>query len=300
MQLRELMSTRVVTIGTGEPVRSARASMRKHRIRHLVVIEEGALAGMLSERDLGGPRDSTAIDGQPVRALMNRKIVTATPTMRLRKAANLMRSRTVGSLPVLDGDRLVGIVTATDVLDAIGRGSTRPTRRAQLRTERMTQSRRQAARGTGTSVTRRAPKRPVGRARPRKPESANRAALPAWTSKLAKRDPAQPPPVHIRAAGGDLELSDRSYIRRKLGRQLGKFATRIERISDRTVDVNGSRGGIDRLCRIKVVLSEQPSVVVESQDAHLHAAIDAALSAVERAVGRQIGRLRTQSLRKAS
>jgi CBS-domain-containing membrane protein len=72
-----------------------------------------------------------------VEELMTSKPVSAEPETTLRHAANLMRSRRVGSLPVLDGDRLVGIVTATDVLDELGRGSIRPTIHARRRTLRL-------------------------------------------------------------------------------------------------------------------------------------------------------------------
>jgi ribosome-associated translation inhibitor RaiA len=97
-------------------------------------------------------------------------------------------------------------------------------------------------------------------------------------------------PAHIRASQGDLGSSDRDYIRRKLGTRLGKFARSIERVSVRTEDVNGPRGGVDQLCRVKVVLPGLPSVVFESRDASLNAAVDRALSGVERTVRRTLER----------
>lgn len=105
-------------------------------------------------------------------------------------------------------------------------------------------------------------------------------------------------PAHIRAAEGDLGALDRAYIRRKLGRRLGKFAGSIERVSVRTQDVNGPRGGVDRVCRIKVILSGLPSVVFESRDASLNAAVDGALAGVERAVRRALQRRRMKPLRR--
>jgi ribosome-associated translation inhibitor RaiA len=80
---------------------------------------------------------------------------------------------------------------------------------------------------------------------------------------------------------------------------LGKFARSIERISVRTEDVNGPRGGVDQVCRIKVVLSGLPSVVFESKDASLHAAVDGALAGVERAVRRSVQRRRMRPLKQA-
>jgi len=106
--------------------------------------------------------------------------------------------------------------------------------------------------------------------------------------------------AHIRAAQGKLGSSHRDYIRRKLGTKLGKFSSSIERVSVRVEDVNGPRGGVDQLCRIKVVLRALPSVVFESRDASLNAAVDAALSGVERTVRRTLVRRRMKPLRRSS
>ena len=74
-------------------------------------------------------------------------------------------------------------------------------------------------------------------------------------------------PIHIRAArerfGGD--ASD--YVQRKLCDKLARFNGSIDRISVRVKDVNGPRGGVDQLCRIKVVMRGRPSVIFESRDA---------------------------------
>lgn len=82
--------------------------------------------------------------------------------------------------------------------------------------------------------------------------------------------------------------------------KLGKFATSIERVSVRVDDANGPRGGIDQVCRIKATLSGAPSVIHESRDANLHAAIDLAMTGIERVVRRALGRQRTKSLKAAA
>jgi CBS domain-containing protein len=301
MRVRELMRTPVVTIGSDESAEKALQRMRRHRIRHLVVTSDGGLAGMISERDLGGRHGESTRRGRSVEDLMTARVVSAEPTMTLRDAANLMRGHMVGSLPVVKGGELVGIVTATDVLDALGSGSTRPTRRPEARTLRMTESRRQSKR---RKVTHRASAgTSVGRARLRQPDSARRAPFASFFPKALKRQvpaEAQAVPAHIRAAEGDLSADDRRYIRNKLGRRLGKFASSIERVSVRTEDVNGPRGGVDQVCRIKVVLSGLPSVVYEQRDASLTAAVDGALAGTERVVRRALGRRRTKPIRQAA
>ena len=137
MRLDEIMSTTVVTIEASEPAGLAWSRMQRHRIRHLVVFDGAQLVGMLSERDLGGRNGSVLRRGRTVEELMTSSLVSAEPKTTLRQAANLMRARRIGCLPVLDGDRLVGIVTATDVLDELGRGSSRPAVRAARRTLRL-------------------------------------------------------------------------------------------------------------------------------------------------------------------
>lgn len=126
MRLQEIMSTNVVTAAPGESASVAWARMQRRRIRHLVVAEGKRILGMLSDRDLGGPNGSVVRRGHTVEELMTPRPVSASPETTIRQAANLMRGHVIGSLPVVDRDRLVGIVTATDVLDELGRGHTRP------------------------------------------------------------------------------------------------------------------------------------------------------------------------------
>ena len=103
--------------------------------------------------------------------------------------------------------------------------------------------------------------------------------------------------MQIRVLGVELGPDDRAYVRRKLAAKLGKFATSIGRVSVRMADVNGPRGGVDQVCRIKVALVGLPPVVVEGRDASLHAAIDGALTGAERAVRRSVQRRRMKPIR---
>jgi hypothetical protein len=82
--------------------------------------------------------------------------------------------------------------------------------------------------------------------------------------------------------------------------KLGRYDTSIERVTVRVLDVNGPRGGVDKLCRIKVVLSGLPSVVFESRTLSLKAAINGALSGAERAVRRSVQRRRTKPIKGAT
>lgn len=104
-------------------------------------------------------------------------------------------------------------------------------------------------------------------------------------------------PAHIRAAGTAADQADKDYLRRKLGRKLGKFARSIQRVSVRIEDVNGPRGGIDQRCTIKVTLADLPSVIIEANSDSLQAAMDDALARLERAVKQALQRRRARPLR---
>jgi putative sigma-54 modulation protein len=127
------------------------------------------------------------------------------------------------------------------------------------------------------------------------------AHAPSRTAKAptrATRAVTQKFPVHIRATQINLGVVERDYIRLKLSRKLGKYASSIDRVSVRIDDVNGPRGGVDQSCRLKIVLRGLPSVVFEGRKESLNAAVDAALLGAERAVRRTLERRRMKPLRR--
>lgn len=128
---------------------------------------------------------------------------------------------------------------------------------------------------------------------------AKRERFASYTPRPAKlrigRDVTSDVPAHIRAVDAPIAAEDRSELRRKLRAKLGKFARTIERVSVRIKDINGPRGGVDKLCRIKVVLSGLPSIVIEQQHTSLQVAVDGALRRTERAVRQSVQRRRTKT-----
>jgi hypothetical protein len=123
-------------------------------------------------------------------------------------------------------------------------------------------------------------------------------SLPKSSKRESGRTDTPQVPAYVRAVGVELGQDDRAYIRRKLGMKLGKFSTSIERVSVRVKDVNGPRGGVDQVCRMKVVLSGLPSAVFESKAASRRVAVDAALAGTERAVRRTLQRRRMKPLKR--
>jgi ribosome-associated translation inhibitor RaiA len=97
--------------------------------------------------------------------------------------------------------------------------------------------------------------------------------------------------------GGEVGARDRDHIARKLGTRFGKFGSSIERMTVRLSDANGPKGGRDRICQIKVVLSGLQSVVVEERDSALQGAIDRAMHSAALAVRRSLQRRRLKSRR---
>jgi CBS domain-containing protein len=120
------MERRVETVGPELPAEDAWNIMRLQSIRHLVVVKGAQVVGVLSDRDLGSLRGRPVRQGHTVQDLMTADVVIASPRTSVREAANLMRGRTIGCLPVLERGRLAGIVTVSDLLELIGRGSERP------------------------------------------------------------------------------------------------------------------------------------------------------------------------------
>jgi len=116
------MSSPVIAITPTDPVARAKNLMLRYRVKRLVVIDRGKPIGVVSMRDLAerlGRGTSTwrhrPIDHIPVARVMSEGLVSVAPGTDLGKAAKLMLRHGIGSLVVLDGKELAGIVTKTDM-----------------------------------------------------------------------------------------------------------------------------------------------------------------------------------------
>ncbi len=130
MRVRELMTGALITARPDTPVLDARHLMVQQRIRHLLVTDEsGELVGIVTDRDirLNLPSQATSLSVWELNHLLTRltvgkvmtqSVITVGPDREARDAAQLMLDHTIGALPVVDGGRLVGIVTETDLLRA--------------------------------------------------------------------------------------------------------------------------------------------------------------------------------------
>ena len=135
MRVQDIMTTGVATTTPETSAEAAWELMRLRAIRHLVVQEGRQLVGLLSATDAGGTRGATLRKGCVVSDLMTPGVVTVPSTTTVRKAANVMRGRSIGSLVVTAKGQPVGIVTVSDLLELIGHGGGRgedPRKRPEL------------------------------------------------------------------------------------------------------------------------------------------------------------------------
>ncbi len=113
--VRDVMSTPVNTVSAGTPVREAERIMRIQGIRSLVVEEEGQLIGLVTLWDLQ-KLTLQKQQGHPLKAFMQRQVRTIAPAATVREAAQLMVSKHIGHLPVVENGEVVGIITRTDIV----------------------------------------------------------------------------------------------------------------------------------------------------------------------------------------
>lgn len=127
MNVRDLMTTNLITAGAEASVLEARRLMNDKRIRHLLVTDGPKLLGIVTDRDirLNLPSPATSLSvweinyliaGLSVASVMTKSPIIVSPRQDVREAAVLMLDHKIGALPVVDGGNLIGIITETDLL----------------------------------------------------------------------------------------------------------------------------------------------------------------------------------------
>lgn len=120
--VRDWMSRAPVSVSPDVPVGQVAGLMRNQAIRHVLVMENEQLVGIVSDRDLrgllmeGGP---TLSPSSPVASVMSEPPVAVDPETPLSEAVRTMLEHKIGALPVVDGGRAVGILTRADALEAL-------------------------------------------------------------------------------------------------------------------------------------------------------------------------------------
>ena len=131
MQVKDLMTAKVFTVTPNDLIDRVFFLIHYEKLRHLPVVEKGKVVGIISDRDmykaLGPKSNSKVIEAnsdntelhvvvKKVRHIMKRGIITVTPTTLASEAASLMTEHRIGALPVIEKEKLVGILTSTDIL----------------------------------------------------------------------------------------------------------------------------------------------------------------------------------------
>ena len=129
MLVEKRMKRDPVTVSPEDSFRHAMTLIRQKGVRHLPVVEEDRLVGIVTDRDIRqtSPSPATSLEIHElhyllekvrIREIMTRKVYTVTPDTPVEEAARLMLEHRIGGLPVLQEGRLVGILTETDLLKA--------------------------------------------------------------------------------------------------------------------------------------------------------------------------------------
>lgn len=119
MKIKEAMNTDVETIRPDASVRKAAEIMSKHQIGSLVVISgSGNVIGIITERDIINDVVATPLipEQTKVEEVMTKEVITISPDKSLEEAADIMIEKKIRKLPVIEGKKLVGIITASDLI----------------------------------------------------------------------------------------------------------------------------------------------------------------------------------------
>lgn len=127
-KVANIMTTDVQTVNVTNSLQEANSLFNKHNIRHIPVVSGDKLIGILSHTDIlrisfgntfgedqqGG--DEAIFDMLSINQVMKHSPVTVSPEDTLKEAAEILAEREFHALPVVDNEKLVGIITTTDII----------------------------------------------------------------------------------------------------------------------------------------------------------------------------------------
>ncbi|MCS6927120.1 MAG: CBS domain-containing protein [Candidatus Binatia bacterium] len=129
-QVAQWMTKSLITVKPHDTLRQARERMAKYRVNQLPVVMNDKLVGIVTDRDVRDAYPSSLRllrgrdidefgDSHIVEEVMTYNVVSVTPQTSLREAALQLRRQRFGALPVVEDGKLVGIITRSDLLDAM-------------------------------------------------------------------------------------------------------------------------------------------------------------------------------------
>ncbi len=131
MYVGRIMHTHLVTVSPDTSLRKAKEIIEEKQINHLLVVNKnGDFVGIVSDRDVRQSWASPAtalsvhelnylLTQLTVEAIMVKKIITISPGTTIERAAFIMQENRINALPVIESEKLVGIITSTDVMEVL-------------------------------------------------------------------------------------------------------------------------------------------------------------------------------------
>jgi CBS domain-containing protein len=127
MQVREIMSQDIEVVDRNDTLLAVEERMATKQLRHLPVLEQGDIVGIVTQRDLfkaamsstmgyGEKAQKAYLQSVRVKEIMTYPVVTIIPDTSVAAAAEMLITKGIGCLPVVDGTTLVGMITKTDLL----------------------------------------------------------------------------------------------------------------------------------------------------------------------------------------
>ena len=119
MQIKNLMSEDIITVDKDQNLSDALKLFHKHNVSRLPVVNHKELVGIISERDIANKLGSSKSESMPasrfhISSVMVKDVITVPETMQLGEVAKVMLEKGIGSVPVMRGDEMVGIVSKAD------------------------------------------------------------------------------------------------------------------------------------------------------------------------------------------
>jgi len=118
MKVKNWIHSAPITIERTALLQEAVELMKEHNIRHLPVVDEGEMVGFITESDLRQFLFASMVEDIPVHQVMVSSPITVNVDTSIDIAAKIIHDNKIGGLPVLENGKLVGVVTASDVLSA--------------------------------------------------------------------------------------------------------------------------------------------------------------------------------------
>jgi acetoin utilization protein AcuB len=118
MLVGQIMSQKIVNISPDKLVGQALKLMQRHQIRHLPVMRGDRMVGWITSRDLREVLLASMLEEIKVGDVMVQAPISVTPDTEVEEAARLIHEHKIGGMPVMEGDKLAGVITMMDLISA--------------------------------------------------------------------------------------------------------------------------------------------------------------------------------------